>query len=188
MNDFDQQLDEAVILSNTHDDHDQANRKQYSESLLALDPSILDKRLDEIWPIVQQDRAEVQDALQTQRNEKIAQLRSGFEAAFIRDFGIKFWSDCSKAGSVYFLSESEETLIWSIPVGSGGNYKVFNLFHNSFYEKLAQSREIWSFSTEQEIKVHSRFGFHPILFKEGEDKTITIQKCMARVRYGCLED
>jgi hypothetical protein len=196
MNDFDQQLDEAVFLSEALE---LANKKQYSENLLALDPSLLAQRLDEIWPIVQQDRAEVQDALQTQRNEKIAELRSGFEAAFIRDFGIKFWSDCSKANAIYFLNENKEALIWAIPVGSEGNYKVFNLFHNSFYEKLAKgiellrnsqpdSREIWSFSTEQEIKVHSRFGFHPILFKEGEDKTITIQKCMARVRYGCLED
>jgi hypothetical protein len=188
MNDFDQQLDEAIFMSNTLDDHDQANRSQYSENLLALDPSILASRLDDIWPIVQQDRAEVQDALQAQINEKIAQLRSSFEAAFIRDFGIKFWSDCSKAGSLYFLSESEETLIWSIHVGSGGNYKVFNLFYNTFYEKLAESREVWSFSTEQEIKVHSKFGFHPIVFKEGQDKTITIQKWMARVRYDCLED
>jgi len=187
MNDFDQQLDEAVFLSNTLDDHDQANRRQFVNNSY-YDPSILASRLDNIWPIVQQDRTEIHDALQAQRDEKIAQLRSGFEAAFIRDFGIKFWSDCSKAGSVYFLSESEETLIWSIPVGSQGNHKVFNLFHNVFYEGLANCRGVWSFSTEQEIKVHSRFGFHPILFKDGEDKTITIQKCMARVRYGCLED
>jgi len=188
MNDFDQQLDKAVFLSNTLDDHEHANKKQYSENLLPIDKSLLAKRLDNIWPIVQQDRAEVQDALQAQRNEKIAQLHTGFEAAFIRDFGINFWSDCSKANAIYFLSENEETLIWAIPVGSEGNYKVFNLFHNAFYEKLAESREVWSFSTEQEIKVHSRFGFHPIVFKECEYKFITIQKCMARVRYDCLED
>ena len=188
MNDFDQRLDEAVFLSNTLDDHEQANRKQYSENLLDLDPSILANRLDEIWPIVQQDRAEVQDQIQTQRSQKIAELRSSFEIAFIRDFGIKFWSDCSKAGSVYFLSEPEETLIWSIPVGSQGFHRVFNLFHNVFYEGLADDRGVWSFSTQDELKVNSNYGFHPILFKEGKDKTITIQKCMARVRYGCLED
>ena len=100
MNDFDQQLDEAVFLSEALE---LANKKQYSENLLDLDPSILSSRLDEIWPLVQQERTELQDAIQSQRNEKIAQLRSSFEAAFIRDFGIKFWSDCSKAGSVYFL-------------------------------------------------------------------------------------
>jgi hypothetical protein len=185
MNDFDQQLDEAVFLSNTLDDHDQANKKQYSENLLALDPSILAKRLDEIWPIVQQDRAEVQGSLQAQRNEKIAELRSGFEAAFIRGFGIKFWSDCSKAGSVYFLSESEETLIWSIPVRPG---QTFHLFYSSFYEELSDRQLMWSFSTSEEIKVNSNYGFHPITFREGQDKTLTIQKWMTRVRYDCLED
>ena len=185
MNDFDQQLDEAVFLSEALE---LANKKQYSENLLDLDPSILSSRLDEIWPLVQQERTELQDAIQSQRKEKIAQLLSGFKASFIRDFGIKFWSDCSKANSVYFLSENQETLIWSISVGSQGNYKVFNLFHNVFYEGLADDRGVWSFSTRDELKVNSNYGFHPIEFKKGEDKTITLRKWMARVRYDCLED
>jgi len=185
MNDFDQQLDEAVFLSNTLDDHEHANKRQYSENLLPIDKSLLAKRLDEIWPIVQQERIKVQDALQAQRNEKIDGLVWKFKAAFIRDFGRDLWADCAKADTIYFLSENEETLIWAIPVRPG---QTFHLFYSSFYEGLSDKREMWSFSTSEEIKVNSNYGFHPITFREGEDKTLTIQKWMVRVRYDCLED
>jgi hypothetical protein len=192
MNDFDprastrkailnQQLDELIFMSNSLEDYEQAHK----QNLLPLDNLLLAKRLDEIWPLVQQERAEAQDVIQAQRSEKIDQLRSSFEAAFIRDFGIKFWTDCSKADAVYFLSENEEKLIWAIPVRPG---QTFNLFYSSFYEGLSDKRGMWSFSTSEELKVNSNYGFHPITYREAEDKTLAIQKWMARVRHDCLED